>query len=119
MPLGLVLLVVTAPWVPGAAAFAILFGFGNGLSSIVSGTLPLMLFGTAGYGQRLGWISSARLLASATAPFAFSLAAASGSTRVAIWFLIAVALASALAFAAIWWTFGRSQALMPSAPAAG
>lgn len=110
LPVGLVLLVVVAPWVPGAAAFAILFGFGNGLSSIVSGTLPLMLFGAVGYGARLGWISSARLVASAAAPFAFSMVAANASITVAVWFIALVGLAAAAAFGVIWVTFGRSAA---------
>ena len=105
MPLALALLVLSAPWLPGAAAFAILFGLGSGLSSIVSGTLPLALFGAAGYGQRLGWISSARLLASAAAPFAFSLVAANTSTPAALWFVTAVGLTAAMAFGAIWWAF--------------
>lgn len=49
MPLALIVLVTTAPLLPGAAAFALLFGLGSGLSSIVSGTLPLALFGRVGY----------------------------------------------------------------------
>ena len=68
MPLALVILVGAAPWLPGAAAFAVLFGLGSGLSSIVSGTLPLALFGRKGYGRRLGAISSARLIVSSFAP---------------------------------------------------
>ena len=111
MPLGLMLLVVTAPWSPGAAVFAILFGLGSGLSSIVSGTLPLALFGAAGYGQRLGWISSARLLASAAAPFVFSIGAANTSMPMAIWLVIAVGLSAAIAFSAIWWVFNTPRAV--------
>jgi hypothetical protein len=115
LPLSLVLLVVAAPWAPGAAVFAILFGFGNGLSSIVSGTMPLMLFGAVGYGARLGWISSARLVASAAAPFAFSMVAASASVQMAVWFVAAVGLASTAAFGALWLAFGR-QASRPDQP---
>src|SRR5690606_13946930 len=38
MPVGLLVLVLTAPEPAGAAVFAILFGVGTGLSSIVGGT---------------------------------------------------------------------------------
>ena len=33
---GLVVLATTGPWLPGVAGFAILFGLGSGLTSIVS-----------------------------------------------------------------------------------
>ncbi|WP_104668410.1 arsenite efflux MFS transporter ArsK [Ensifer adhaerens] len=69
---GLGVLLVTAPWVPGVVVFAILFGLGSGLASIVGGTLPLELFGRTGYGVRLGWVSAARQFSSAVAPFAFA-----------------------------------------------
>lgn len=110
MPLGLAVLVLSAPWFPGAAVFAILFGLGSGLSSIVSGTLPLVLFGAVGYGQRLGWISSARLVVSAMAPFAFSVIAGWATTRSALWFVVAVGIGAAGAFGAIWWSVSRAEA---------
>ncbi len=68
----LLVLILTAPMVTGAMAFAILFGLGNGLFSIVLGTLPLLLFGSEGYGRLQGRVASARLIVSATAPFAFA-----------------------------------------------
>jgi MFS family permease len=108
LPLGLATLVFTAPSVVGAAAFAILFGVGNGLSSIVSGTLPLVLFGASGYGQRLGWISSARLVAAALAPFIFVAIAAAWSTAAAVLATALVGVAAALVFGGLWWAFGRS-----------
>ena len=37
--------------------------------SIVGGTLPLELFGRAGYGAHVGWITAARQFSSAFAPF--------------------------------------------------
>lgn len=72
MPLGVLVLALTAPSVAGAMAFAILFGLGNGLLSIVSGTLPLHLFGSEGYGRLQGRVNSARLVVSAVAPFALA-----------------------------------------------
>lgn len=72
MPMGVAVLAWSAPSVAGAMAFAILFGLGNGLLSIVSGTLPLHLFGSEGYGKLQGKVTSARLVISATAPFALA-----------------------------------------------
>lgn len=74
LPSALLLLFVTSPWLPGVIVFAILFGFGSGLASIVGGTLPLELFGREGYGARLGWVTAARQFSSAFAPFAFAFA---------------------------------------------
>lgn len=48
---------------PAAYAFAVLHGAGNGILTIAKGTHPLALFGAAGYGARLGWLSApARVL---------------------------------------------------------
>jgi MFS family permease len=73
LPAALVILITTAPSVPGALVFAIVFGLGSGLSSIVQGTLPLTLFGSEGYGKRQGQVLSVRLAISSTAPFALAL----------------------------------------------
>jgi hypothetical protein len=73
LPAALFILIVTAPSVPGALAFAVVFGLGSGLSSIVQGTLPLALFGSEGYGKRQGQVLSIRLIISSTAPFVLAL----------------------------------------------
>ena len=51
-----------------AIAFAIFYGVGQGLTSIVRGVLPLHYFGAAGYGRTMGTLASARIIASAIAP---------------------------------------------------
>jgi MFS family permease len=71
-PLAIAILLLSAPSVPGAVAFAIIFGLGSGLGSIIQGTLPLHLFGRAGYGELIGRIASVRLIVSAVAPFVFA-----------------------------------------------
>lgn len=69
---GSVLVLFTlAPSLGGAIGFAVIYGLGSGLFSITNGTLPLMLFGSDGYGQLQGKVLSARLTVSAVAPFAF------------------------------------------------
>ena len=58
---------------PGAAAFVLIHGGGNGLVTIARGTLPLALFGPAGYGHRQGIITAPARATSALAPFGFGL----------------------------------------------
>ena len=58
----------------GAAAlavFTVLHGAGNGLLTIAKGTLPLALFGPAGYGLRTGLLSAPARVAQAGAPLLF------------------------------------------------
>ncbi|MCV2362589.1 MFS transporter [Paucibacter sp. DJ1R-11] len=58
---------------PLASAFALLHGAGNGILTIAKGTLPLVLFGPQGYGQRQGWMMVPARLAQALAPWLFGL----------------------------------------------
>jgi MFS family permease len=74
IPAGALLLAMTAPSITGAVIFAVVFGMGNGLLSIVTGTLPLALFGSEGYGKLQGKMMAARLIVSALAPFVLAVA---------------------------------------------
>lgn len=56
-----------------AAPFAILYGAGNGLFTIVRGALPLALFGDRNYGRRLGVLNVPARLLQAVSPFVFAL----------------------------------------------
>src|SRR5687767_9003587 len=58
---------------PAATPFAVIHGAGNGVMTIAVGTLPLALFGAAGYGLRQGFLMAPARLLSATAPFFFDL----------------------------------------------
>ncbi len=72
LSLAIVVLLASAPWLAGAVVFALLFGAGSGLNSIVQGTLPLTLFGSDGYGVLVGRITGIRLVVAAAAPFVFA-----------------------------------------------
>lgn len=109
MPAGLLVLVLTAPSPIGTAVFAMLFACGTGLSSIAGGTLPLALFGATGYGRRQGILSSARLVVSAVAPFAFSFLAALANPSAALWLFIAAGAGSTAAFFSIWLMFRKRE----------
>jgi MFS family permease len=89
VPAAIVALAVSAPAVVGAVLFALLLGFGSGLKSIVQGTLPLALFGSASYGSRLGHIAAVRQILAAFAPFALAFVAERLGTSLALW-LVAI-----------------------------
>ncbi len=55
-----------------AGAFALLYGAGNGISTITRGAVPVALFGPKGYGARVGRVMRPAFFASATAPMAFA-----------------------------------------------
>jgi MFS family permease len=101
LPAGAALLALTAPSTVGAVAFALLFGLGSGLTSIVAGSLPLHLFGRARYGARLGWLSSARQVASAVGPFALAIVMGMAGVTVSLWVAVAVGIIPILIFVAV------------------
>lgn len=105
MPVGALVLVLTAPSPIGAALFAVCFGLGSGLSSIVGGTLPLVLFGSGGYGRRAGLVNAGRQIAASIAPFLFVLTASAAGTPLALLAMSGLGAAAVVAFATItWWT---------------
>lgn len=71
-PLGAALVLALGP--AAAVPFVLLHGAGNGVQTIARGTLPLAVFGPAGYGARQGWIIAPARFLGAVAPAAFGLA---------------------------------------------
>ena len=61
--------------VPVAAAFMVMFGMANGLITIARGTVPLALFGAAGYGALIGRIAGPSLVMQAIAPLVLAFVA--------------------------------------------
>ncbi|RZL61536.1 MAG: MFS transporter [Variovorax sp.] len=109
-PLGaLALLTVGAP---AAFAFAVLHGMGNGILTIAIGTLPLLLFGATGYGQRQGWLMVPARLVQAGAPFLFGLGLERWNAN-ALWATAALSLSACVA---LWWL--KAPALDAAAPEA-
>jgi MFS family permease len=91
--LAFVMLAILGLSVATAAAFAIMFGAANGLLTIARGTLPLALFGAAGYGRLIGRIAAAFLLIQSVAPLVMAFIAERVSD--------AAALAAAAAFGVV------------------
>lgn len=71
-PLAAALLLALGPL--AAVPFVIVHGLGNGLLTIVRGTLPLAVFGASGYGARQGWIALPGRIVGALSPWLFGLA---------------------------------------------
>jgi predicted MFS family arabinose efflux permease len=85
---------------PAAYVFAILHGAGNGILTIAKGTLPLALFGAAGYGKRLGWLNAPSRILQAAAPLIFGAALTSWGLS-AIWLTAGIGLAATAALFAL------------------
>jgi predicted MFS family arabinose efflux permease len=84
-----------------AFVFAVLYGWSNGIMTIVRGTVPAALFGHRNYGALLGRLALPAFLAKAVAPVAFTLVLAAGLARVsALWFLIVLSVIALIAYRA-------------------
>ncbi|CAM3721148.1 Major facilitator superfamily (MFS) profile domain-containing protein [Bordetella sputigena] len=70
-PIGAVLMLAFGA--PLASIFVILHGAGNGILTIAKGTLPLVLFGSHGYGARQGMLMVPARITQALAPWLFGL----------------------------------------------
>jgi MFS family permease len=69
---------------PVAAAFMVMFGVTNGLITIARGTVPLTLFGAAGYGRLIGRIAGPSLAMQAAAPLVLAIVIERGSDSFAL-----------------------------------
>jgi hypothetical protein len=72
MPLAFVAGTFSGVSVVAGVAFGLVYGGGNGLLTIVRGTVPLVLFEPRGYGALVGRLASAGFFASALAPVAYA-----------------------------------------------
>ena len=95
-PVGAGLLMVLGG--PAAAVFTVLHGAGNGILTIAKGTLPLVLFGPAGYGARQGLMMVPARVAQAFAPVLFGMLL-NRTGAAALWLTTLLGLA---ALAALW-----------------
>jgi predicted MFS family arabinose efflux permease len=81
LALSLVLLTqVHGIWI-AAMAFAALYGWSNGVMTIVRGTVPVELLGHSGFGALLGRLAQPQFIARAIAPLALTLVFAVDPTR--------------------------------------
>jgi predicted MFS family arabinose efflux permease len=73
----IVLTLVHGAWIV-ALAFALLYGWSNGVLTIVRGTVPGVLFGERDYGALLGRLARPQFMLKSVAPLAVTLLAAGG-----------------------------------------
>jgi MFS family permease len=104
-PIGAALLAILGP--VAAVPFVLLHGAGNGMLTIARGTLPLALFGPAGYGLRTGILSAPARILQGGAPLLFGLVLDRGGPLMA---LLLSGMLTGLSFLALF-------ALSASAPA--
>jgi predicted MFS family arabinose efflux permease len=86
---------------PLAAVFAVVYGMANGLMTIARGTVPLALFGAAGYGRLVGRIGGPFLVVQAIAPVVLTYVAERSSDPVGLTLVAAFATVALICFAAI------------------
>jgi MFS family permease len=84
-----------------AAIFAVMFGMANGLLTIARGTVPLAMFGAAGYGHLMGRIGGPYLLMQAIAPLVLAFVVEHSSDSVALGVVAVFALVAFLGLVAI------------------
>lgn len=87
------------------AAFALGYGVGNGLLTIVRGTQPLVLFDPATYGALVGRLSAPAFFASALAPIAYAAVIERAGPAAALEISTALGLLALACAAALWWRF--------------
>jgi MFS family permease len=81
-PIGAALLALFGPI--AAIPFVLLHGAGNGMLTIARGTLPLALFGPAGYGLRTGILSAPARILQGGAPLLFGIVLDGAGPRAAL-----------------------------------
>jgi len=92
----IVLWLVRGAW-PIAFAFALLYGWSNGVMTIVRGTVPAALFGARDYGALLGRLAQPQFIMKAFAPVAVTLLFALDESRRVALYTLAVGGIAALA----------------------
>ncbi|MGB7193353.1 MAG: MFS transporter [Collimonas pratensis] len=99
LPLSLALLLAPSEWLFIYGVFAAMYGIGNGVMTIVRGTLPAELYGRETYGAISGAMATPVLIAIAAGPFVASLVySLTGGYAGTILALIGIALLGAVLF---------------------
>jgi MFS family permease len=107
LPTAIAILALSTPLTAGAALFSVLLGFGSGLKSIVQGTLPLALFGSVGYGARLGQMAAVRQALAAVAPFVLSFFVENLGANYGLWAMVFAAMLGLACMTEVAWLYWR------------
>lgn len=113
VPVGFLLGIWGGVSVIAGAGFAILYGAGNGLGTIVRGTQPLVLFEPRDYGSLVGRLLTPSFFLSALSPIAFAALidrwGAGAAIQLSLWIAVAILVLSV----ALWAAFRRTPAPGP------
>ena len=101
MPLAFVITLVMTAGPMVAIGFGLIYGAANGLATIARGVVPYALFGSDGYGRRLGLLAAPALMVKAAAPALFGAILAGFGPSSAILFVLGVSLLATFAMAAL------------------
>ena len=94
LPLSFLILIPSGGSLWMGCLFALTYGISNGLMTIARGALTLAIFGSRGYGERLGKVTVASGLMGAAAPVVGGFVIELGSPMVLIYGLFAFAMIS-------------------------
>ncbi len=99
LPASLVMLLMAGASIPILLGFVIVYGAGLGLYTIVRATTPAELFGRENFGALNGALAAPSLFARAAGPIGASfVVTAHGGYSAALWMLLGVTIAGALAY---------------------
>lgn len=90
MVVGLFLLLFSGYSIVFATLFMLLYGAGQGISSVIKGSIPLYIFGTSGYGRITGKLTLYRQIITALVPFGFALLLENFGAQISVFFLVVV-----------------------------
>lgn len=95
LPAGLLALGFLGGWLPAVALFCVMYGLGNGILTIVRGTVPQALYGRENYGAISGAMAGPSLAAKAAGPLVVaSMVQGTGASGPVLWMLLAFSLLS-------------------------
>jgi hypothetical protein len=98
---GFALMLTLGISLPIATLFILMFGVTNGLMTIARGTVPLWLFGAAGYGRLVGRIAGPSLIMQAAAPLVLALVIERSSDQFALGLVACFGVAALVSFCLI------------------
>jgi hypothetical protein len=116
LPASLALLVISGAGTWGFIAFALLYGAGNGVMTIVRGAVPVELYGRDHYGAVNGALAAPVLIAKAAGPLVAALALIAVPDYDFVAILLAAIAASALVFFALALRGRRTATDRPGVP---
>lgn len=99
IPISLLVLILAPPGLPALALFAVTFGMGNGITTILRGVAPGAWLGHEHLGRTMGLIGTPMLVMTALAPLLTAAVwSSTGSVHAMQWSVLAVALCGAAGF---------------------